>query len=100
MYVRIARFEGGDLADPDKAIERVRSMWEGERPPPGLEDAKRLLMLVDRGSGRGLGLTFFETEEALRKGDEALNRMSPGDEAGMRTSVEMYEVGLDQGLGH
>ena len=97
MYVRIARFEGGDLADPDKAIERVRNMTQGARPP-GLEDAKRLLMLVDRENGRGLGLTFFETEEALRKGDEALNQMSPGDEAGRRTSVETYEVGLDQDM--
>ena len=97
MYVRIARFEGGDLADPDKAIERVRNMTQGERPS-GLEDAKRLLMLVDRENGRGLGLTFFETEEALRKGDEALNQMNPGDEAGRRTSVETYEVGLDQDM--
>ena len=97
MYVRIARFEGGDLADPDKAIERVRNMTQAERPP-GLEGAKRLLMLVDREKGRGLGLTFFETDEDMRKGDQALDQMSPGDEAGSRTSVEMYEVGLDQDL--
>ena len=94
MYVRIARFEGGDLADPAKAVERVRTMMQGDRPP-GLEQAKRLLMLVDRENGRGLGLTFFETEADMRTGDEALNRMTPGDEAGKRTGVEMYEVGLD-----
>ena len=98
MYVRIARFEGGDLADPDKAIERVRNMTQAERPP-GLEGAKRLLMLVDRENGRGLGLTFYETDEDMRKGDRALDQMTPGDEAGTRTAVEMYEVGLDQDLG-
>jgi hypothetical protein len=98
MYVRIARFEGGDLANPDKAIERVRNMTGGERPP-GLDAAKRLIMLVDRENGRGLGLTFFETEEDMRKGDQALNQMTPGDEAGKRTAVEMYEVGLDQDFG-
>lgn len=38
MYVRIARFEGGDLADADKAIERVRNMTQENRPP-GLEGA-------------------------------------------------------------
>ncbi|CAN5720777.1 hypothetical protein BH20ACT14_BH20ACT14_19780 [soil metagenome] len=97
MHVRIARFEGGDLTDPDKAIERVRNMTQGDRPP-GLESAKRLIMLVDRENGRGLGLTFFETEEDMRQGDQALAQMSPGDEAGRRTSVEMYEVGLDQDL--
>lgn len=94
MYVRIARFEGGDLADPSKAVERVRNMVQGDRPA-GLEQAKRLLMLVDRQNGRGLGLTFFETEEDMRTGDQALNQMTPGDEAGKRTAVEMYEVGLD-----
>lgn len=32
----------------------------------------------------------------MRKGDQALNQMTPGDEAGKRTAVEMCEVGLDQ----
>ena len=96
MFVRIARFEGGDLGDADKAIERVRQMTQGE-VPPGLEDAKRVLMLVDRESSRGLGLTFFESEEEMRRGDEALNSMNP-DGGATRTSVEMYEVGLDQEL--
>ena len=95
MYVRMARFEGGGLADPEKAIERVRTMMQGDRPA-ALEAAKRFLMLVDRENGRGLGLTFWETEEDMRRGDEALKQMTPGDEAGRRTAVEMYEVGLDE----
>ena len=99
MYVRIARFEGGDLADPDKAIERVRNMWQGDRPP-ALEAVKKFLMLVDRESGSGVGMTFFETEEDMRKGHQALDEMSPGDEAGRRTSVEMYEVALDEDVSH
>ena len=94
MYVRIARFEGGDLGDADQAVARVREQMQGERPP-GLEDAKRLLMLIDRQSGRGLGVTFFATEEDMRRGDEALNAMNPEGGA-RRTSVEMYEVGLDE----
>ncbi|MBA3401547.1 MAG: hypothetical protein H0U05_06105 [Actinobacteria bacterium] len=98
MYVRIARFEGGDLTDPTAAVERVRNMMQGDRPP-GLEKAKRLLMLVDRENGRGLGLTFFETEQDMREGDRALDQMTPGDEAGKRTAVEMYEIGLDQEFG-
>ena len=93
MYVRIARFEGGDLGDADQAIERVRTMTTEERPS-GLEGAQRLLMLVDREKGQGLGLTFFETEDEMRRGDEALNNMS-SQGGGHRTSVEMYEVGLD-----
>jgi hypothetical protein len=50
-----------------------------------------MLMLIDRGSGKGLGITLFETEEAMRRGDEALNAINPGA-GGRRTSVEFYEV--------
>ncbi len=96
MYVRIARFEGGDLAGADQAVARVRSQMESERPP-GLEGAKRFLMLVDRQNGRGLGAMFFDTEEDLRRGDEALNAMNPEGSV-RRTSVEMYEVAIDQEL--
>lgn len=94
MYVRIARFEGGDPAEADQAVARVRQQMQSERPA-GLEGAKRFLMLIDRQSGRGLGLTFFETEEGMRRGDEALNAMNPEGGA-RRTAVEMYEVGIDQ----
>ena len=96
MYVRIARFEGGDLADADEAVARVRQQMQGERPP-GLEGAKRLLMLIDRQNGRGLGVTFFDSEQELRRGDEALNAMTPQGDA-RRVSVEMYEVAIDQAL--
>jgi hypothetical protein len=38
-----------------------------------------------------VGVTLFETEEAMRRGDEALNAMNPqGTER--RTSVEFFEV--------
>jgi hypothetical protein len=51
---------------------------------------------VDRQTDTGLGLTFFDTEDAMRRGDEALNQMTPpGDVTGQRTSVEMYEVAID-----
>lgn len=94
MYVRIARFEGSEPGETDQSIDRVRQEMQGP-PPPGLEGAKRVMMLVDRESGRGAGVTFFETEEDMRRGDEALNAMTPG--AGVRrASVEMYEVAIDQ----
>ena len=50
-----------------------------------------MLMLVNRETGQGLGVTFFESEEAMRRGDEALNAMNPGSTE-RRTSVEFYEV--------
>ena len=51
-----------------------------------------MLMLVDRASGKGLGVTLFESEEAMRRGDEVLNAMTPTGESGRRTAVEFYEV--------
>ena len=92
MHVRIGRFD--DLTEPDRAVAEVRQQMESGRPP-GLEGVKRLVMLIDRQNGRGMVLNFFETQEDLRRGDEALNAMNPQGGA-QRTSVEMYEVGLDQ----
>src|SRR3954447_17978603 len=75
MYARIARFES-DPSSVDDAIAMVRGEVESDTPP-GLEGAK-MLMLVDRERGTGLGITLFADEEAMRRGDEALNAMSPG----------------------
>lgn len=96
MFARIAKFEGGDPARLDDAIQGVRAMMEGERPP-GLEGARESWMLVDRTAGKGLGITLFDDEDALRRGDEALNAMTPptaADLGGSRTSVEIYEVAI------
>ena len=89
MYARIASFES-DPAKVDDAIEMVRGEVESGETPAGLEGAK-MLMLVNRETGKGLGVTLFESEEAMRRGDEALNTISPGASE-RRTSVEFYEV--------
>ena len=89
MYARIATFES-DAAKIDDAIEMVRGEVESGETPAGLEGAK-MLMLINRETGKGLGVTLFESEEAMRRGDEALNAMNPGASE-RRTSVEFYEV--------
>jgi hypothetical protein len=91
MYARIATFES-DPSKLDDAIELVRSEVDGETPE-GLEGAK-MMMLVNRETGKGLGVTLFESEDAMRRGDEALNSMSPGATE-RRTSVEFYEVPVE-----
>jgi hypothetical protein len=89
MYARIATFES-DPAKVDDAIDLVRGQVESGETPPGLEGAK-MLMLIDRQTGRGLGVTLFDSEDAMRRGDEALNAMNPGGSE-RRTSVEFFEV--------
>jgi hypothetical protein len=91
MYARIATFES-DPSKIDDAIELVRGEVESGTPE-GLEGAK-MMMLVNRETGKGLGVTLFESEEAMRRGDEALNAMDPGATE-RRTSVEFYEVPVE-----
>lgn len=95
MFARIATFQVGDPAQVEQAIEAARQQvtenWES--PPEGLEAAKEMYMLVDRENATGLGITLFESEDDLRRGDEALNAMSPQG-AGQRRNVAVYEVAL------
>jgi hypothetical protein len=89
MYARVAVFES-DPANVDSSIEHVRAEVTSGAVPPGLEGAK-MMMLVNRESGKGFGITLFESEDAMRRGDEALNAMNPGGDS-RRSSVEFYEV--------
>jgi hypothetical protein len=91
MYARIATFES-DPSTVDDAIKLVQEEVQGDTPE-GLEGAK-MLMMVNRETGKGLGVTLFDSEEAMRRGDDALNNMSPGATE-RRTSVEFYEVPVE-----
>jgi hypothetical protein len=92
VYARVATFES-DPASVDDAINMVRSQVESSDTPPGLEGTN-MLMLVDRDTGKGVGITLFDTEEAMRRGDEALNAMNPGANE-RRVSVEFFEVPVE-----
>ena len=100
MYARVATFKGEAGMEPamaDQIIEAIRGQAQAnwDSPPEGLESAKEQLALVDREGGHGLGITLFETEEELRRGDKALNAMSPPTDpetTGRRTDVNFFEV--------
>jgi exopolysaccharide biosynthesis protein len=91
MYARVASFNMGDGVD--QTIDQIRTDVENDNRPPGLEDAKGMMMLVDRSTGKTLGITLFESEDAMKRGDEALNAMSPSG-GGARTGVDFYEVAV------
>ena len=108
MYARIARFEGLDPGQVDADIAEMRQqMTSGELPADApqelhtlMETVGRFVQLLDRKSGTMLGIAYCETEEDVRRADEALNAMSPpSDAVGRRTSVEIYEVALDESFG-
>ncbi|MDQ3769171.1 MAG: hypothetical protein M3370_06815 [Actinomycetota bacterium] len=98
MYVRIARFENAE-GGWDERIEEVRKRMSGEVDSPmaqARDAVKRAMLLVDRENNRGAGVIFCETEDDVRRVDEAMNQMSPAPGAGTRTSVEVYEVAVDE----
>jgi hypothetical protein len=109
VYARIARFEGGDPSKIDEGVAELKAQMESARSgglpadaPPELgtlsETVTRWLELADRRTGNSLGIAFTESEEDMRRADEALNAMSPPEDGSMgkRTSVEIWEVVLDE----
>jgi hypothetical protein len=97
MWVRIARFEGADTGSWDERIEEVRNRireggsGNGERPP-----VRWAMMCADREAGKGAGLMFADSEEDIRRIDKFMNAMTPPSGAGSRTSVEIYEVVVNE----
>lgn len=108
MYARIARFEGLDASRMDEQVAEMKQQIDagrasGDLPadtPEGvrtlMDTVKRVVQFGDRENGKALGIVFCATEEDMRRVDAALDEMSPGEGAGSRTSVEIYEVMLDE----
>ena len=103
MYARVARFEGGDPGAVDEQIAEMCSQVEGEPPADAPEEVRtlmetvaRFMQLVDRKSATFVGITFCETEDEMRRANEALDKMSPGQGSGGRTAVDIFEVAIDK----
>src|SRR5438067_10994348 len=97
MHARVAAFENRDPSLTDELISRIRSAIDTGEPPPG---ATGLLMLVDRERGTSLGISIFESEQAIRDAEPMFQRMGdeyPEEMRGRRTTVEAYEVAISEG---
>jgi hypothetical protein len=94
MYARVVRWEGGEAEAIKRSAEEISA--EAESGPPEGVPAKGLLLLHDLEGGRAMAISFFETEEDYRQGDETLSAMNPpGDGMGTRVGVDKYEVALE-----
>jgi heme-degrading monooxygenase HmoA len=95
VHARVSIFEAGN---PDQIDEMLRQAREQVLPQAKQMDGfKGLIALGDRQSGKTLGITLWESEEAMRASEEAANRMrSETSQASGETiaGVERYEVGL------
>lgn len=94
MFARVNAFEG----PPEQMDESLRQVREQVLPQLKQQDGfKGLIGLADRQTGKVLGVTLWESEEAMRASEEAANRLrSESAEAGDQTvaGIERYEVAL------
>jgi heme-degrading monooxygenase HmoA len=98
MYARVASFQNRDPSLSDDLVGAIRE--RSERSREELPDARGALMLVDREENTSLGITFFDSEEAIERSAPAFERMGdefPEELRGRRASVETYEVVFAEG---
>jgi hypothetical protein len=107
MHVRIARFEGADASRIDEDYEEFRRMLRAkERPDSMPEDVyatlgdkvRRVMSFADREAGVTLDLMFTDSAEDARRVHEALDRLSPPESVGRRSSAEIFELMVDEQL--
>jgi len=94
MHARLSILEGS----PDQIDESLRQAREVVLPRGKQMDGfKGMIALGDRQSGKTIGMTFWESEEAMHASEEAANRLrEESAEASGETiaGVERYEVSL------
>jgi hypothetical protein len=93
MLARVTTFEGGTADGVRAAVKQLQSDVPSG-PPPGVK-SDGLTMLFDADGGRAMFIGLFASEEDLRASEPALEAMSPPEGTGTRSSVDIYEVGVD-----
>ena len=96
MYARIAFFEGGGPETMETARRLIKEQFLPEmKKMQGFAGSIQLGNLETR---KAANIILFDSEEALRAGDQQLSSMSPPPELGdtRRTAVETYEVAINE----
>jgi hypothetical protein len=105
MYVRIARFEGGEMdeIEAEAALMRDgiaayrRGETSKELPSRLAEVTRRVEMLVDRHRREVVVSVYCASREDAREADAILSAMSPGPRGwGRRVAADIYWVALDE----
>jgi heme-degrading monooxygenase HmoA len=94
MFARVSTYRA---ADADKLLEGFQSVAD---PLEQMDGFSHAYFLVDRGSGNGMSITVWESEQALlasaAKADE-LHKRGTATGGGSIESVDHYEIGLTVG---
>ena len=91
MFARLGAWQGS-AEELERWIERGR-----EHVKPSIQQDRGLkaaYWLVDRDGGKGLIVTFWESEEAMRASEEARRRRQAATSAatGAQVTTERYEI--------
>ena len=96
MYARVTQVQGS----PDKVEAGIDSFKSQVLPTvKGVEGFKGSLLLVDRSTGKGMGISLWETEDARRKGGEAVEQARAATVSAMGSDlpeVEEYDVAVSE----
>ena len=99
MHARMSTLEG----PPDEIDDLLREIREHVLPLLQQQDGfKGFITLEDRQSGKLIGITFWESEQAMRDAEEVGDRTrseTAEDIGDIIVGVERYEVGLFEMLG-
>jgi len=94
VYARMSTLEGS----PEHIDEGLRQVRENVLPQLKQQEGfEGMVALADRKTGKTLGITFWESEEALKASEEVAERMREDSAEAMSDTiagVERYEVGL------
>jgi hypothetical protein len=90
MHARVTKFEGS----PDQVEAGIKMIKETVIPAAKkIAGFKGGYWLVDRATGKGFGVTLFESEAALKASEDAAAQIrSQAQSATKITGVERYEV--------
>ena len=96
LFARVSIFKG----EPGNAEGPLKVVREKILPAAReLEGFAGMLALADPSTGKSMGITFWQTEEALKASEQAADRMrneSAGETGDQVAGVERYEVMLDE----
>ena len=87
-YARVATFQNV----PPEALDEITKEIREAELPEGLP-ATEVIVLADREGGKLQAITFFDSEDDYRQGDQTLRAMNPPSGMGS-ASIEKYEVAV------
>jgi allantoicase len=97
MYARIAMFEGVNMDVAERTMKQADEIMEPIMS--SIEGLQGSMELVDKGSGKFVAITFFDTEENMKGAEKVFDEDMPKalgdlmeDWEGRRTSVDRYEI--------